>query len=242
MPLQNPDDVLIVLFKNSTKPNEAKSVAAGRPIEDDVEICEIRFPGSRSVSVFPAHELCPYKLNDPYTGRQRGITYAERFQSQYRQFKMHHDQTRTGTPLDYVPFLTEAKRLELRSLNIYTVEALAHIDGQELKNLGPGGRELKNEAEDYIARAQAGAVPMQMEAELSALRARNQMLEDDMAALKAQPQPGTEGEADFANMSAVQLRNYITAKTGHPPHGSLSVKVLQRMAMDAAQVGAEAAA
>ena len=45
-----------------------------------------------------------------------------------------------------LPFLTEASRAELRALNIYTVEALAAIDGQELKNLGHGGRDMKNKA------------------------------------------------------------------------------------------------
>ena len=42
-----------------------------------------------------------------------------------------------------------------RALNLYTVEQLAAIDGQELKNLGPGGRELKNQV-NRVHRADEG--------------------------------------------------------------------------------------
>jgi hypothetical protein len=242
MPLQDPDSVLIVLFKHAAIPNEAASVKAGRLVADDMEVCEVRFPGSRAVSVFPAHAFCPLKVFDPLTGRERSITYAERFAPQYKQFSAHTAQTRTGTPLDYAPFLTEARRAELKSQNIYTVEALAHIDGQELKNLGPGARELKNAAESFIERAAAGAVPIQMEAEMAAMRARNQVLEDDILALKRKAAENPSGARDFSAMSAEQLRAYITERTGHAPHGSLGVKVLQRMAADATTVAAENAA
>ena len=229
--LQDPDSVLIVLFKNGARENPAKSLKEGRPIFDDVEICEIRQPGSRDVKVFPAHSLCPEKVRDPYSGGERSITYAERFAHQYRQFAASTAQSRTGTPLEFVPFLTEARRVELRGLNIYTVEALAHIDGQELKNLGPGGRELKNQAEAYIEKARHGVPALEAAAELEALRARNRVLEDDNAALKSRPKESAE--ENFDDMSVEQLREYITERTGHTPHGALSQKVLKRMAEDA---------
>jgi len=229
--IRNPDDVLIALFKNGTVINEDKSAKAGRPIHDDREICEIRVPGSRDVKIVPAHELCTEKIRDPYTGEERSITYAERFSRQYAQFKAHADQTRTGTPLDYVPFLTEAKRVELRGFNIYTVEALAHVDGQELKNLGPYGRDYKNQAEAYMENAKRGAPAIEAQAELDALRARNMALEEDNAALQRKAQAEAK-DGNFESMSIEQLRDYITTHSGHAPHGSLSLKVLQRMAKE----------
>jgi hypothetical protein len=162
---RDPDASLVALFKNFAQRNEAKSVAAGRLVCDDVEIVEIRFPGSRAVSVFPATAVSHWST-DPHSGGQVQVTYAERFARQYRQFKEHAAQTKSGTPLQHAPFLTEARRAELRALNIYTVEALAHIDGQELKNLGPGGRELKNQAEEYIEEAKTRAPNLVMQAEL----------------------------------------------------------------------------
>src|SRR5262245_35924887 len=129
--LQNPDDLLVAIFCNLAIENPSKSVAAGRPIYDDIEHVEIRTPGSRDTKFFPATEKSEWTF-DQVTGRQYHRTYAERFSRQYQQFKMQVAQTKSGTPLSFAPFLTEARRAELRALNIYTIEALANIDGQEL--------------------------------------------------------------------------------------------------------------
>jgi hypothetical protein len=137
-------------------------------------------------------------------------------------------QTKAGTPLTHAPFLTEARRAEMRALNIYTVEQLAGIDGQELKNIGQGGRELKNAAMAFIEESMKGVPNLQLQAELEALRAKNAVLQEDLEAAKA-----NRIDAEFEGMSLDQLREYITANTGHAPHGSYQRKQLMRMAMDA---------
>jgi len=223
----DPDASLLVLFKNFAIQNDAKTVLEGRPIFDDVEICEIRFPGSRSMSPFPATAVSHW-ATDPHTGGQVKVTYAERFPRQYQQFKQHVAQTKSGTPLSHAPFLTEGRRAELRALNIYTVEALAHVDGQELKNLGQGGRDLKNRAMEYIAEAKTNAPTLQLQTELDALRARNAVLEEDMAAVKKQ-----QATSEFDDMTEDQLRDFIKTHTGHTPQGNVNRKTLLRMAMDA---------
>jgi hypothetical protein len=228
---RDPDSALVALFKHAAVKNEAKSNAAGRPIFDDVEMCEIRAPGSKDVKVFPAMALSAAGwLIDPYTGEQKQITYAERFARQYRQFKEHAAQTKTGTPLSQVPFLTEARKSELRALNLYTAEQLAAIDGQELKNLGPGGRELKNKAAEYIEDAVKNVPNIQMQAELEALRARNEMLEQDNATLT---QRRSVAEAQLDEMTDAELHDYIKTHTGVAPVGASPHKTLVRMALEA---------
>jgi hypothetical protein len=228
MPPQDPDAALVVVFKNHAVLNDAKTAEHGRPIYDDLEIVEVRFPGSRSVSVFPAMAVSHWS-SDQYGGNQVKVTYAERFAHQYRQFKMQTAQTKAGTPLTHAPFLTEARRAELRAQNIYTVEALSGIDGQELKNLGYNGRELKNQAMAYIEESKTNAVNTKAIAELEQLKARNEILEEDVKRLKeAQPAP----DATFDNMSLDQLREFITTQTGHEPHGAMNRKTLVRMAQD----------
>ena len=222
------DAVLVATFRNFPLKNELKSAEVGRPIYDDVEVIEIRKPGSRDFTPHPATELCGVWLIDPDTGEQRQITYAERFAQQYRQFKAMQQQTKSGTPLDHAPFLTEGKRAELRAQNIYTVEQLAAIDGQELKNLGPGGREQKNRATEFISESKSGAPSTQLVAELEAMRARMAVLEEDNEALKK-----TGGEGPFRDMTEEQIREYIATNTGHAPTGTLNRKTLVRMAMDA---------
>jgi hypothetical protein len=228
MARQDPDEALVALFKNLAVPNDGKTLQAGRPIFDDIEVCEIRSPGSRDVKVFPATAFSHWQ-NNPYTGEQTKVTYAERFAHQYRQFKAHDTQTKSGTPLDYAPFMSVGKCAEMRAQNIYTVEALAAIDGQELKNLGAGGRELKNAAAAYMAETKSAAPNLQLQNELEQLRARNAILEEDLSAKKARE---AQINGEFEAMDLDQLREFIATNTGHPPHGSLNRKTLVRMAIE----------
>jgi hypothetical protein len=227
---RDPDDNLIVVFKNLAIPNEAKSVNEGRPIFDDVESCEIRVPGSRDYKVFPATAFSHWE-EDPITGAQKKVSYAERFSRQYQQFKAKNAQTVTGTPLEYAQFLTEGRRAELRAQNVYTVEILANIDGIELRNLGPGGREMKNKAIKFIEEAKASAPDKRMVAEIEALRARNAVLEEDNATMRGNKMSAAGGA--FDDMSDDQLRAYVVEHTGKEPHGTLPRKTLIRMAAEA---------
>jgi hypothetical protein len=249
---RDPDAQLVATFHLRGFENNGKSIKAGRPIYDDIEICEIRVPGSREVKVFPATEFSHWG-DDPLTGRQVKVTYAERFRRQYQQFKEHAQQTKSGTPLTHAPFLTDGRRAELRAMNIYTVEQLAAIEGAELKNLGPNGREFKNKAAEFLADAERGAPSSQLMAELEAAKARAAVLEDDNLALKAMLPPAKadgvdtvneqardyrsfkaeEKEDKFIDMTSEQLREYIRVHTGSGVTGNPAHKTLVRMAMDA---------
>jgi hypothetical protein len=238
MAIKEPDDVVVAIFKNVAFRNDVKSAAAGRPVFDDMEVVELRFPGTKNWGAYLATDFSHWAI-DPETGSQVRVTYAERFRRQYQQFKSHVTQTKSGTPLDYAMFLTEARRAELRAQNIYTIEALASIDGQELKNLGQGGRDMKNSAMEYIQSTKTGSISTQVQAELEALRARNASMEEDLAALKAKA--GAAPVDEFDEMDLAQLREYITAQTGQAPLGALNTKTLRRMARDCAPEKASAA-
>ena len=47
----DPDETLVVLFKHLAVENPQKTLAEGRPIFDDIEVCEIRAAGMRCVAV-----------------------------------------------------------------------------------------------------------------------------------------------------------------------------------------------
>jgi hypothetical protein len=222
------DKGVVAVFRNDVVKNPKKSAEAGRPIFDDIEYVELRHPGSKDTGVYPAMEGSHWD-NDPVTGEYRRITFAERFKTQYQQFKAHDRQTKSGTPLDYLPFLTEAKRAELRALNIYTAEALAIIDGNELKNLGPGGRDVKNQTIAFLESSSDMAKVTKMEAELEALKARNQVLEDD---LKSQPAFNEQEPSEFEGMTDDEIKEHIKSLTGVTPRGNPSRRTLIRMARD----------
>ncbi len=111
------------------------------------------------------------------------MSYAEAYPEQYRKFKASEQQTVAGTPLSEAPFLTEGKRRELRALNIHSIEALAALDGQNLKTLGMGGRELKNQAVAYLEKAQGSA-------DVTGMAAQIAKMQENIDLLMAENAPG----------------------------------------------------
>lgn len=225
---------VVAIFRNHTVPNAGASAQAGRPIFDDVEICELRFAGSKNVFVFPATSQSHWEDMDDGLG-PRVITYAERFPNQYRQFRSKEHQTKSGTPLDYLPFLTEARRAELRALNIYTAEALAGVDGNELKNLGPQGREFKNQAMEFLASSDDNARLTKMQQRIDELIAQNATLQQDIEARMQDKQPA---RPSFDDMTDEQLRAHVKSITGTEPKGNLPRKTLIRMIEEQREVQA----
>ena len=215
-------DLIVPRFFVHTIPDEAKSLEAGRPIFKDVEAIEIRLVANKqSLPVFPAHEVWEWGEVD---GVRQPITYAMRFPEQYRKFKAGEAQAVSGTPLEELTFLTQAKRYELKALNIYTAEALASLDSQPLKNLGQDGRILKDQASAYLAKATDSAATVKMAAELDRLRSRVAELEEGSVT------PSTDGVSPFFDMDAEAIKVWIGDNTGSRPRGNPSHETLVRMA------------
>src|SRR5262249_21372308 len=150
------------------------------PIFKDMECVEIRMAANKqTVAVFPAHDTWKWDVID---GINQPITYAMRFPEQYKRFKANEAQAMSGTPLEELPFITQAKRSELKALSIHTAEALASLEGNPLKQLGMGGRELKNQAQAYLDRSTDSAAVTRLAAEVEQLKAA-------LAGYQQAPQP-----------------------------------------------------
>ena len=215
-------DLVHATFKIFTTKNEAKSKEAGRPIFDDMEVCEIRMAANKqTVAVFPAHEVAGWV--DSMDGTREEQTYAMKYAEQYKRFKAGEAQAMSGTPLEELPFLTQSKRMELKALNIYTAEALSMLDGQPLKMLGIGGRELKNQASAYLANAAGSADATKMAAEIEALKETVRQL------TAVQPKPAAP-VSQFDDWDDVALKDHIEQVTGARPRGNPSKATLVRMA------------
>ena len=189
----------------------------GRPIFRDREVCEIRIAGDRNFApVVPAHDMWQRVDGEP-------ITYAQRFADAYARFKDGREQIAAGTPLAELPFLTEAKRAELRALKVYTAEALASLDGKPLSNLGQQGRALKNQAQAYLDNARGNADTSAMAQELAELRAT-------IAEMKSAPTevPANDTEA----FEKEQLKEQIQMLTGQRPRGNPSLATLKETLAD----------
>lgn len=204
---ENPDQGLGVEFFVKPVELKAKSIEAGRPIYEDREFIRIRFPGDNKRELTaPANEV-------HYNGNTReSMTYAERFAANYAAFKESRADFVSGTPLSSLPGLGDARREELKALNIVTIEQLAQLPDTARKRLGMGGLELVNMAKDFMEKASGVA-------EIEALRA-------ELAALKAERQGGPVMADPFEGFDDDDLKNMIRDAGGEVPKGNAKRETL----------------
>lgn len=219
---------IVATFSVSTKQDKAASKEAGRPIFRDQEICTMRIPGDQQrVVVQPAHHISKWEDGEP-------VTFAMRFNEQYRRFKEGRTQIQEGTPLSELPFLTESKRMELRALSVHTAETLAGLEGPHLQRLGMGGRELKNQAKAFLDKAAGSADVTSMAATIADLQRQIADLQsakpaDDRAKIENEVVEPPAGESQFETFSDEDLKTYIANARGEKPRGNPSHATLVRM-------------
>lgn len=129
--------------------NDQASAEAGRPIYEDVPFIEKWTPGD------PTSIPCrPVRESDKYE-----------YPQEWAAFEAKKEQKVSGTPLEELPFLTEAQRLELKAVRINTVEDLANVpDATGQRFMGFHG--MKNRARAYLEAAAGNAPLVKMQAEL----------------------------------------------------------------------------
>jgi len=158
----NPDDNLLVKFYLDTVQDDAASQEQGRPIFKEVEMIDIRVPGSRNNVVRIARE-----------------SDKERFPRHYAAFKNRTSMEGIeGTPLAEWPVITRSRVEELAFLNIKTVEQLANMpDSNAQQVMGFYG--LKQKANEWLEKANG------IEALQAKLAERDRQMEALMARLEA---------------------------------------------------------
>lgn len=163
------DHGLIVTFYMESVLQGAESSKAGRPIYKDEPYIWIRFPGDKTREV---------KRRVDMAGR-RGLPDQVRFPRQWAAFQNQHEAVHEGTPLEEWPPISKSVALNLKGVNVHTVEHLAAVPDTTLHNLGHGGRQLRDKAIAWLKSAEGSA-------ELLALKSENQTLKDDMEIMKQQ--------------------------------------------------------
>lgn len=154
---------------------------AGRPVMVEEDRVEYRIAGNRNFNPhFLAHEF-----HEKVNGEE--ITHAMRFSDEYKRFKETGGNLSRGTPLENLPGLTPVQKSTLKALSVFSIEALANLEGRDLKNLGPGGHEMKQAAQKFLD-VGSGRVDMsKMLSEFAALKAQNDELSRIVQAGRPEP-------------------------------------------------------
>jgi hypothetical protein len=175
-------------------------------------------PGVRTVggNVFPAHDVAEWST-DPETGEKIEVTYAQKYNAEYLAFKNGNVNGHVGTPLEELPFVSQGKRLELKALHIITAEQLAGLDGAPLKQLGMGGRELKDQAAAYIETAGKNRDATYLrdelakrDADMASMRAELDALKNGTPRTQAPVDPELEKTTEaFKDFADDDLKNWL---------------------------------
>jgi hypothetical protein len=155
------DNSLYPIFSMNALKDEEASITEGREIFKDAEWIDIHIVGDNLT-----------KISRPVSAEDK-----TRFRDAYNAFKNQETSVNTGTPLTEWAVISKAVAMNLKSLNIHTVEQLASVSDGNLSWMG--ARELQNKAKNWLESAKEGAG-------FSKLEAENKDLKTQLEALKRQ--------------------------------------------------------
>ncbi len=147
-----------------------KTEKAGHPVYRDVEFVKIAIPGDRSSLFF-----------QPATDQHK-----KRFPQAYKDFKSRDASTpREGMPVEQWAVINKSTALNLKAINIHTVEDLAAVHDGHIEKLGAGGRGLREQAIAFLKQAIDSAAITKVASEKEDMRKQIQALQNQIAALQA---------------------------------------------------------
>lgn len=189
-------------FYNGTVENELKTREMGRPIHDDVVMVRIYWSGNAKSELHcPAHDRSDrYNLLEDRT--KVWLTWAEAFPKQWEAFNAGHSQDAAGTPISELPFLTEARRKELRAVNIRTAEQLAALSDATTAKLGMGISDLRRKAQAFLERAAGAAMDERHAHEMDEMRHEIEKLRSMVSASAKTPRAKAAEKPVLADISA----------------------------------------
>jgi hypothetical protein len=125
--------------------DELASAREGRPIFKEVERVEIFMPGN-------PYAIPVFNVTDQH---------RERWPREYEQFREGIEQTAEGTPIAEWPILNRAQVLELKALQLQTVEEVAALSDLACQR-AMGLNQLRTKAQAYLDDAAAMALTEQL--------------------------------------------------------------------------------
>jgi len=176
--IQGSDSRLAVQFYKKSVKQEDASNEAGRPIFKEFDFVRIMIPGDNLTEI------------DTYAQESHKTRFPRQWAHYQNQVANHEDII--GTPLEAWPQITRSQAEELKGLKFHTVESIADCSDQQLQRIGMvagmSPYNFRQKAKAFLNLATDSAEVAQREAELQALRAENQKLQEEANAKLAKQQ------------------------------------------------------
>lgn len=133
------DTDLLVKFFRHGEMSHLKSIKQGAPIYDDVDMVEVITPGERDPVRVIATEL-----------------HKRRFPRQWDAYKTGQELSQSGTPIELLLTNQPSAVLQLKSLNIHTIQQLAGLSDSAKQMIPLGAQQLQDKARAYLSAAKDG--------------------------------------------------------------------------------------
>jgi hypothetical protein len=184
--------------------NKERSEKEGRPCFDNIEMCEITFAGDNT----------KVKIGRATDGNP---PYYLRYAKQYEIFKREEFVPHEGTPIEHWPPITRALALELKAMNIHTVEMLASVPDVNLKWMG--ARQLRENAKVWLSEAEAGKEAIRLNNKIEELQMQIEAMKNQNSGFSAsQKQEEVVQSQSIAppSLEAPDIKPIVTKMRGRP--------------------------
>lgn len=157
-------------FYTEAMEHPGKSAEAGRRMFVDVDLVEIRVPGSKDVVVRKAEDKAK---QDQYVN------------AAYQQWLKTKVDPVDGTPLSEAPFLRPSEIADMKAVGVMTIENLASLSDAYVQRVGIHGVKLRDKARAFLESAKDSALVLKQQEELAKRDRDIAALQDQIKALNA---------------------------------------------------------
>ena len=174
-----------VEFKQVAVHDTKRSLELGYRVTKDVDYAHVMQPGSRDVLVIKAQDWLDQIKNKVLTDAHDAFPqeWVNQYFSKFDAWKAGQEAPVNGTHVREWPQLSPAQVQNLIALHVVTVEDVANMTEEALGRFGMGGRDIREQAREWLAKRElaAGAVAENavLKEQLAALTARLEELEAD---------------------------------------------------------------
>lgn len=163
----------------------AKSLELGYRVTKDVEYAKVMQPGSRDVLVIKAKDWLEQIKNKVLSDAHDAFPqeWVNQYFAKYEAWKAGMDAPVNGTHVKEWPQLSPAQVKNLIALHIVTVEDVSAMTEEAMGRFGMGGRELRDQAREWLAKRELAASALveneRLKEQIAALTTRLEELEAD---------------------------------------------------------------
>lgn len=161
-------DSTIPRFHTESVQDHVASAKEGRPIFFDQERVQLINPGNPS---------SPVELVTDF--------HRQKWPEQWAAFKRGSESTVDGTPLEQWSYLKRGNVLELKALNIFSIEQCAALTDQAVQKIGMGGHNIRDMARSWLDEADQMKITSAALAERDAANARMASMELELTELRS---------------------------------------------------------